>query len=345
MIEWERRMKLRILLEQGLAQSEIAEQLGLSRRTIYRWVQSGELDRDVTDPPRYGPRTPRERKLDPYRPFLEDRLGEFPELTGTRLFREIRAQGYTGGITQLRDYLQELRPRVEPDPVVRFETPPGRQGQVDFARFRLPWGIRYALLVVLGHSRLLWFQFFPRQDFLGLLGGLEQAFRFFGGVPQELLFDQMRSVVLRDLRAEGGPLVENPEFLRFAAHWGFRPRACRPYRARTKGKVERPIRYIRQDFFYGRDFLNDEDLNAQALHWLDAVANVRIHGTTGQAPRARFLEEQDALRPLALRPYRSLVLEPPPGHPPARHTAILPRVPVERRPLRVYSLIAAGEGA
>lgn len=109
--------------------------------------------------------------------------------------------------------------------------------------------------------------------------------------------------------------------------------------------MERPIRYIRQDFFYGRDFLNDEDLNAQALHWLDAVANVRIHGTTGQAPRARFLEEQDALRPLALRPYRSLVLEPPPGHPPTRHTAILPRVPVERRPLRVYSLIAAAEGA
>lgn len=313
MIEWERRMKLRILLEQAIGQSEIAERLGLSRRTIYPWIRRGELD--------------------PYRPFLEDRLGEFPELTGTRLFREIRAQGYTGGITQLRDYLQELRPRMEPDPVVRFETPPGRQGQVDFARFRLPWGIRHALLVVLRHSRLLWFQFSPRQDFLALLGGLEQAFRFFGGVPQELLFDQMRSVVLRDLRAEGGALVENPEFLRFAAHWGFRPRACRPYRARTKGKVERPIRYIRQDFFYGRSFLNDEDLNAQALHWLDGVANVRIHGTTGQTPRARFLEEQDALRPLALWPYRSLVLEPPPGDPPARRTTILPRVPVERRPL------------
>ncbi len=137
--------------------------------------------------------------------------------------------------------------------MIRFETPPGRQAQVDFAHFRLPWGRRYALLVVLSYSRHLWVRFYRRQDMRTLFEGLEAAFRFFGGVPQEILFDQMRSVIVEDRRTDGGGLVENIEFLRFAHHWGFRPRACRPYRAKTKGKVERPIRYVRQSFFYGRE--------------------------------------------------------------------------------------------
>ena len=93
-----------------------------------------------------------------------------------------------------------------------------------------------------------------------LIDGLENAFARFGGVPQELLFDQMRAVVLSNDRTGGGELVLNAEFLRFAVHWGFMPRSCRPYRAQTKGKVERPIRYLRENFFYGRTFVNDEDL-------------------------------------------------------------------------------------
>ena len=148
--------------------------------------------------------------------------------------------------------------------MVRFETPPGRQGQVDFGNFTLPWGRRHALVVVLGYSRLLWLSFYPRQTMAVLMEALESAFEAFGGVPKELLFDQMRAVVLSDDRAAGGGLLLNAEFLRFARHWGFDPRACRPYRAKTKGKVERPIRYIRESFFYGRSFANDDDLNAQA---------------------------------------------------------------------------------
>ena len=138
--------------------------------------------------------------------------------------------------------------------MIRFETPAGRQAQVDFARFSFPWGVRYALLVVLGYSRLLWCRFYPRQDMRTLIDGLEDAFRYFGGVPQELLFDQMKAVITRDLRLQGGALVRNLEFLRFAHHWGFTPRACRPYRAQTKGKVERPVRYLRDNFVYGRTF-------------------------------------------------------------------------------------------
>jgi transposase len=344
-IEWERRVRLKHYLRLGYSQTAIAEELGIDRRTIYRWIRSGQLDRDLSEPPRYSPRPPRPRKLDPFREYLRQRLGDFPDLTATRLLREIRASGYTGGITQLRDFVREIRPHEPEEPVTRFETPPGKQAQVDFAHFRFPWGTRYALVVVLGYSRALWFQYFRRQDLWTLIRGLEQAFQFFGGVPEEILFDQMRAVVSRDLRPHGGRLIENAEFLRFAAHHGFRPRACRPYRAKTKGKVERPIRYIRQDFHYGRSFANDPDANDQALLWLKAVANLRVHATTGERPIDRLEVERQHLKPLQPSPYRSLVLEPTSnGHSRSVQTSV-PRIAVERRPLTAYAQIVVGGDA
>jgi transposase len=235
LIDMERRVLLRHYLEQEIPKAEIARRLGISRETIYAMIRKGELDRDPAEV-RYSPRPPIETKLDPFKPILAARLEEFPDLTAVRLFEEIRAAGYTGGLTQLRDYLRRTRPQPPVEEVVRFETPPARQAQVDFAHFRFPWGVRYALLVVLGYSRLLWLGFFPRQDMRVLQVGLEQAFSFFGGVPQELLFDQMRAVIQRDLRPEGGRLVENAEFLRFSAHWGFRARACRPIGRRRRAR-------------------------------------------------------------------------------------------------------------
>jgi transposase len=339
MYGWEERVLLRHYLEQGLTISAIAERVGCDRRTIQRWIAAGELDRNPMTI-RYGPRAPVATKLEPYHPLIRDRLGTYPELTASRLFAEIRAAGYTGGFTQLKRFVRQVRPRPEPEPVVRFETPPGHQAQVDFARFVLPWGVRWALLVVLGYSRLLWLQFYLRQTMLTLMRGLEAAFAHFGGVPQELLFDQLKAVILEDRRPQGGRVLENPEFLRFAAHWGFRIRACRPYRAQTKGKVERPVRYVDQSFLYGREFAGDADLNAQALWWLDHVANVRRHATTGEAPRARFeRDERVALRPLAPRPYQSLILLPQASRPAERPAAPVPQVAVERRPLSAYAAL------
>jgi transposase len=124
------------------------------------------------------------------------------------------------------------------------------------------------LVVVLGFSRLLWVRFYVRPDSALCSAAWRRPSPFFGGVARELLFDQMASVITRDLRPHGGKLIENAEFLRFAAHWGFRVRACRPYRAKTKGKVERPIHYLRECFVYGRDFVSDADLKSQADHWL-----------------------------------------------------------------------------
>lgn len=343
MIGRETRMLLRHYLEQGASKSALARQLGISRDTIHRWIRDGDLERDLgTAPLRYGPRRPVPTKLDAYKAIIETRLAAYPDLSAVRLLAEIRAAGYEGSYTQLKEFVRQVRPTPPPEPVIRFETPAGRQAQVDFARFSFPWGVRYALLVVLGYSRLLWCRFYVRQDMQTLIDGLEDAFRYFGGVPQELLFDQMKAVITRDLRLQGGALVRNLEFLRFAHHWSFTPRACRPYRAQTKGKVERPVRYLRDNFVYGRTFGNDGDLDQQRRQWLDAIANVRVHATTRERPRDRFeRDERLLLHPLAPRPYTSLVLPAPPR--PARPLPAAPAlVAVEKRPLAVYARLTGG---
>ena len=339
----EKRMLLKHYLAQGMSRAAIARRLGISERTIRRWIDGGELDRDLNEPPHYTPRPPVAKKLDPYKEIICTRLEAYPELSSVRLMEEIRLAGYTGGYSQLRDYVRQVRPRVVPQPVIRFETAPGHQAQVDFAEFDFPFGKRYALLVVLGYSRLLWLRYYERQDMRTLFSGLEEAFRSFGGVPRELLFDQMKSVITADLRLLGGQLIVNEEFLRFAAHWGFRARACRAYRAQTKGKVERPIRYVRENFVYGRDFIGDAHLDAERSAWLDR-ANGRLHATTKEVPRLRFeRDERHVLQPLPIRSSHSMVLVPhADSSPSVSVTKRRPLVTVEKRPLSVYAALAGG---
>jgi transposase len=342
-IGWESHVLLRHYLAEGLTKTAVAERLGISRRTVSRWIRSGELDRDLDEPVRYKPRPPVPRKLDPYREIIGARLEAYPKLSSVRLLEEIRAAGYDGGYTQLKEYVRIVRPRPPEEPVIRFETAPGRQAQVDFADFKFGWGKRYALMVVLGYSRLLWVRFFTRKDMRALLAGLEEAFGFFGGVPQELLFDQMKSVITSDGRMNGEKLVTNAEFIRFAAHWGFKVRACRPYRAQTKGKVERPISYVRKNFIYGREFIGDGDLDAQLRLWLERTANVRIHRTTLEQPVVRFERDEHALlQPLPARPYQSLVVDRAPRPAPKTPNPRLPALVVERRPLTQYAELVGG---
>ena len=192
MHEWETRMLLKHYLDRGVSKAELSRRFGVSRRTIHEWVVTGQLDRDLSaGGSRYSPRPPVPHKLDPYAGIIDSRLEEFPGLSAQRLFDEVRAAGYSGSYGRVRDYVRAVRPWEVPEPVVRFETPAGHQGQVDFATFTLPWGRRYALVVVLSHSRLLWLCFYHRQTMAVLTGGLETAFERFGGVPKELLFDQM----------------------------------------------------------------------------------------------------------------------------------------------------------
>lgn len=344
MYGWDTLVLLTHLLQEGLAHTVIAERLGVSPKTIRRWITAGLTDQvsETDRPPRQ--RRARPTRLAPFAPIIETRLATYPQLSAVRLFEECKAAGYAGSYTQLKVFVRRVRPSPPPEPVVRFETAPGVQAQVDFAEMKFPWGKRWALMVVLGYSRLLWLRFFPAQTMLTLMRGLEEAFTYFGGVPQELLFDQLKAVIIDDQRPAGGKVIENPEFLRFAAHWGVRLRACRPYRAQTKGKVERPVHYVRWNLLYGREFLGDGDLDAQRLWWLDAVANARVHGTTQDVPRVRFEQgERAVLQPLASRPHQPLVL---PGA--RRRVAVpvpgcVPAITVERRALSTYTAFAEVE--
>lgn len=340
MHEVSKRVLFRTLLQGGMSKAAIGRALGISRRTVTRWatVDGAGKGHEALS---YGPRVAAPSILDPYREVVRLRLSEYPELSAERVFRELRESGYRGGYDVVKRYVRAVRPRAPQEPVVRFETAPGRQGQVDFAEFRLPWGKRYALVVVLGYSRLLWFQFYERQTMGVVMRGLEAAFAYFGGVPTELVFDQMKAVIIEDRRAAGGELLRNAAFGRFSQHWGFAIRACRPYRAQTKGKVERPIRYLRESFFYGREFVSDEDLNDQALHWLERVANVRVHGTLKEVPRNRHERERLVLGPLAKRPYSAVGSLP---SAPAKGVGSPPQVVVERRSLAEYGQFGEAQG-
>jgi transposase len=295
------------LHRQGVSVTAIARQVGLDRKTVRRYIERG------LEPPAYSPRPPRAGKVAPFADYLQARLVAFPQLTGQRLLRELRDRGYTGGYTILTDFLRDVRPPEAPPFEVRFETPPGRQGQVDFAHFRTAFDdqpgvehIVWLFALVLGHSRMLWGRFVTHQDLPTLLRCHAAAFEALGGVPEQILYDRMRTVFSREDPASGH-IVYNPTLIAFAGHYGYLPKACQPYRAKTKGKVERPYRYIREDFFLARRFRNLDDLNAQFQQWLDNLANRRTHATTRRVVVEHFGEEQPHLRPLPAGPFQALL--------------------------------------
>jgi len=284
------------LHRQGLSISAIAARLEMDRKTVRKYI------RDGVQAPRYGPRAPRPRVVDPFVNYVSERVRAFPDLSVQRLLREIRPMGYTGGRTVLGDLVREIRPPRQHGFEVRFETPAGHQAQVDFAHFNVVFDEApeqrrsiWLFSIVLGHSRYLWGRFVEHQDLQTLLRCHMQAFEQLGGVPREILYDRMKAAVLGERERH---IAYNAKLLSFARHYGFAPRACKPYRAKTKGKIERPYRYIRQDFFLARRFQNLGDMNRQLYQWLDTVANVRVHGTTGRVVAQHFSQERPALRAL-----------------------------------------------
>ncbi|MBW2122237.1 MAG: IS21 family transposase [Deltaproteobacteria bacterium] len=213
----------------------------------------------------------------------------------------------------VKEYVRQVRPLRRPVMEIRFETPPGQQAQADFGVFESFFEEegrieRVSLFtMVLGHSRFLAGRYFLSQNLHSVLVGHLGAFEAFGGVPEEVLYDRMKTVVLGT--EPGGDLVFHPALMALANHYGFRPRVCRPYRAKTKGKVERPIGYIRRDFFLGRTFGNLEDLNDQFRCWLSECANSRRHGTTGLIPAEELIKERRSLRALPQGSFDRLIVE------------------------------------
>lgn len=294
------------LHQEGLSISGIARRTGLSRKTVRKYLQRG------LTAPRYGPRAPRPQLLDPYRTYLRERVEAYPRMRATRLLREIRQLGYGGGYTCLTDYLREIRPAADSGFEHRFETAPGEQAQVDFAQFKAvfsdePERIRVVWLfsLVLGFSRWLTGRFVFGQNLAAVLRGHMEAFTRLGGVPQHILYDRMKTAVLGETEARH--IIYHPRLLELAEYYGFTPRACAAYRAKTKGKVERPFSYVRDDFFLAGVFRNIDDLNGQFTEWCDTAANPRCHGTTQRIVNEAFAEEQGQLKPLPAQPFNAVL--------------------------------------
>jgi transposase len=219
-----------------------------------------------------------------------------------------REKGLTVSLRTVERAVKGLRQSLaaEARATLRFETPPGRQLQIDFGETRASIGgalVKLHLFVAtLGYSRRVFVRAFRHERQSAWFDGMEAAFRCFGGVPQEVLFDNARALV-EDHDAATREVRFNERLHGFARYWGFRPRACAPYRARTKGKDERGVSYVKHNAIAGRRFDNWAALEGHLDGWMREIADRRLHGTTGEAPIARFTrEEAAALRPLDGRP-------------------------------------------
>jgi len=294
------------LKKQGLSLTAIARKVGCDRKTVRKYLERG------LEGPVYGPRQPRDRLLGPYETYLRERVLTFPDLSGARLLRDIRDMGYEGGYTAVTDFLRDVRPSARTQFERRFETPPGRQAQVDFAEFTVAFtdepGVTrkvWLFSIILGHSRWLWGRFVSSQNLQSVMRCHIAAFAAMDGVPEEILYDRMKTAVIGE--DEAGVITYNASLVALLNHYGAVPRACRPYRAKTKGKVERPFRYIRQDFFLARTFRNLDDLNAQFDGWRTGVANPRVHATTRRVVNEAFAEERPSLTGLPAIPYNAVL--------------------------------------
>jgi transposase len=334
MLTKELQVEIDVLHRQGQGIREIARAAGVSRNTV-RAVLRGEHDG------RYGPRAPRPTKLDPYKEYVEDRLLRAGKetLRATVLLREIRAQGYAGGITQLKEHLASIRPMPPIEPIVRFETLPGQQLQIDFVDFRRGSSPLRAFTAELGYSRYAYVEFTDNERTETLARCLEGALAFFGGVPKHILCDNPKTIVIERNAYGDGQHRYNRHLLDLAKHYGVSIRLCAPYRAQTKGKVERFHRYLRESFFVPLQTAQTAPVdvvtaNREARLWLDEIANVRVHATLKERPVDRFTFERPQLRALPL-PYAGRRLL-------HGNTAAIPvPVPVEsmQHPLAIYDLL------
>jgi transposase len=287
----------------GASVRRIAADLDLARQTVRDAIRRWQADRVDATPSTASRR--RSSLLDAYDEVLRQWLDRHPDITVTRLLQELRAQGFTGQYTILRERVNQLRPRPARGPVERFETPMGAQAQMDYSTYDLDFtgeGRRRVHLFsyILSYSRRSYLRFVESQDLPTTLREHIHAFEYLGGVARTCLYDNMKVVVLR--HGDEGPIY-NPKFLAFATHYGYTPKACRVRRSQTKGKVERQFHYAEVNLLNGRTFQSLDHLNQVTARWLADVADVRVHRETKQRPIDRHVEEQPHLLPLPTAPY------------------------------------------
>jgi len=279
------------LAHNGLSVRKIARTLGIARQSVHKYLDNPTLTRA---------RFTRSSKLDPFKDEIARLLEMDPKVSAAVMHQRLTDQGFDGGMTIVRDYLQDVRAATKkPQPVIRFESAPGVQCQTDWGHFgAMAYGDTqrklYCLAVIECYSRLLYLEFTHSQRQETLHRCLLHAFHFFQGTPKELVHDNMLTAVLE----RQGPLVRfNEHFLEFLRPFQITPVACNVAQPQEKGKVEKgAIHYIRHNFWPLRTFRDLTDLQAQANQWRDQVANVRVHTTTGHRPNERF--DPQAMRAL-----------------------------------------------
>ena len=284
----------------------ISRLTGYDRKTISRYLLAA-----AEQPPVYKPRPSAATKLEPFKAYLKERL-QAGVWNAQVLLRELRERNYSGGYSTLTEWLRPQRKEGSVVAVRRFETPPGKQAQVDWGHLgslsedgskREMWGFT----ITLGYSRMMMAEAATDQRLGTLLRMHESAFRQWGAVPEEILYDRMKTVWTGI--DERGEIIWNAIFLDFARYWGFTPRLCRPYRPQTKGKIESGVKYVRRNFLcglLGREPASLGDLNAELRCWVAEVANRRVHGTTHEQVLLRWDEDLFAMQPIDWAPALSI---------------------------------------
>ena len=276
---------------QGKTVSQISRETGMSRNTVRKYLRQGYQPHQLNG--RHRP-----SKLDPYKTHL-DNLMKSGIYNCSVLKEHLEALGYRGGMTILKDYVQKIRPpMVKAGPAIRrYETKPGRQAQMDWGTLKY-WDTEgllhkvYVFVMILGHSRMRYIEFSRRSDVRSLLRCMTNGFIYYDGIPETVLTDRMKTVMLS---VDHGKAVWQEAFELYANEMGFLPKVCRSRRPQTKGKVERLVHFVRDNFMAGRQFTDFGDLQNQAIDWCDKV-NLRVHSTTGEAPRKLLATEK--LKPL-----------------------------------------------
>ena len=286
-------MEIRADHQKGLSYSELGRKYNLDRRTAKKYAESESR-------PEYVLTDSKPSKLDPYKSQITMWLEEAP-YSAMRIWEKVKEQGFDGSYSLVKHYVRGKKEHLNEQATVRFETMPGLQAQVDWAFFE-DFLVRenreekklYCFLMILGYSRMRYIEFVTDMSTDTLIRCHVSAFRYFNGYPEEILYDNMKQVVIKRMMKQEESTL-NRQFEDFAGFYGFKPVLCRPYRGQTKGKIERTIRYVRENFMVGIRYSSLDNLNGQALAWCNKV-NAKEHGTTGDIPFERMKKER--LNPL-----------------------------------------------
>ncbi len=300
MIDYSTYCEIHRLHKEGLSARQIASKLKLGRRTVRDWLKEKHFTQRAT--------VSRSSKLDRWKDEVV-RLLHLHPYTAQQVFQQLRARGYEGGYTIVKDFVRRIRPK----PQAAFLTlhfAPGECAQVDWGSAGLmqvgSTRRRVSFFVmVLCYSRQLYVEFTLSEKLEHWLACHQNAWTCFGGVPRQIMVDNCKVAVLD--HPPGGPPTFNARYLDFARHYGFEIKACGPKQPQEKGRVENAVGYVKKNFLAGMELTSLPALNTAVRHWLDTVANVRLHGQTHRRPIDLFAEEK--LQPLHDRPYGAARIE------------------------------------